>query len=364
MNNSFPTRELRLAFPRVAVVLITAWFLAQGVYALPQDQTKSGTAAADVDSTSTPSPRPTRGQDEQVWGNLRSAQPQIQARATRIKAELATLPDAELAEGHWAREWAGEYYVGNGLGMNVRILVAPDAGITYTWDGCMGIYDGNHGDIVDTFDLDDDGRPDGLRINWALDPINRYDFNSETFYFVRWAGPDGGKGRRYLVPEAKMLDMVNHYNQGGYPRDSMYTAPLRYDRPAVGERGWRASKKPVAGVPQLPARWAKLLLVKAVDANVTHVTPITTRNVTNGVDVTLARVTLDKGSADGLYLGLQVWIHKGIDGTGTLTIDKLQEHTAEAVFQAFTSVDKPAKPPGVDEIVRVIRGEKKPDPDE
>ena len=356
MNNSFPTRGLRFAFPRVAVVLITAWFLAQGVYALPQDEDKSGTAASDVDSTSPPSPRPTREQYEKDSANLRAAQPEIQARATRIKAELATLPQTELAADHWAPEWAGEYYVGDGLGMNVRILVAPDAGITYTWNGCMGLYDGNHGDIANTFDLDKDGRPDGLEIDWVLNPSTGYDFNSETYYFVRWAGPGGDKGRRYLVPEAKMLDMVNHYNQGGYARDRMYTSPLRYDDAAISQPRRRVNQKPVEGVPQLPDRWARLLVLKAVDAKVTHVTPVTTRNVTNGVDVTRARVTLDKGSADGLYLGMEIRVSRG---RGTLIIDKLQEHTAKAEFRAFTSAGKPATPPSVDDVIRVIEGKGK-----
>lgn len=356
MNDSVRTWGLRIAFLKIVVVFIMAWFLAQGVYALSQDEDKSDTATADVDSTSSPEARPRRKHYEQDAANLRAAQPEIQARATRIAAELATLPDAELAADHWAQEWAGEYYVGDGLGMNVRILVAPDAGISYTWHGCMGLYDGNHGDIASTFDLNEDGRPDGLKINWVLHPKTGYDFDSENYYFVRWAGPDGDKGRRYLVPEAKMLDMVNHFNQGGYARDRMRTAPLRHEQGDKIRRARHPDYKPFEGVPQLPDRWAKLLLLEAVDAKVTHVTPITTRNVTDGVDVTLARVTLDKGSADGLYLGMEVRVSRG---RGTLTVDKLQEHTAEAEFRAFTSAGETEDPPSVDDVIRVIEGKGK-----
>jgi len=56
----------------------------------------------------------------------------------------------------------------------------------------------------------------------------------------------------------------------------------------------------------------------------------------------LARVTLDKGRADGLYLGMEVRVGPTLSDSGRLTIDKLDEHTAEAAFQAFTTAGKPA----------------------
>jgi len=105
-------------------------------------------------------PRPTREQMGQDAQNLRDAASDIRAREVRILAELDAVTQPDLPEDHWAREWAGEYYVGDGLGMNVRILVAPTAGMTYTWRGCLGLYDGNQGEIVGTFDVDADGRPD------------------------------------------------------------------------------------------------------------------------------------------------------------------------------------------------------------
>lgn len=313
-------------FKKLLVALIFSSSLAMGVYAISKD----------VDHE-----------------KLRAAQPDIQTRSKSIVKELDSIAKSDLPADHWAREWAGSYYVGDGLGMNVRILIAPDAGVTYTWHGCMGLYDGNHGDIAETFDLDKDGQPDGLKINWKLNLSGGYHYDSKLFYFVRWDDPASDRIKRYIVPEEQMLEVVNDYNQGGYSRDSMYSAPKKYEEGDKIRRGWHPDYKPFEGVPQLPAKWAKLLILKAVDAKVTHVTPITTRNVTKGVDATLARVTFDKGSADGLYMGMEVRVSHG---RGTLTIDKLQEHTAEAAFQAFTSAGEIISPPVVDEVIRVIHG--------
>lgn len=277
--------------------------------------------------------------------DLQAASGDIDARRNRIKDELTSLADRKnLPADHWSRAWAGTYYVGDRLGMNVNIAVAPKAGIAYTWHGCLGLYDGNHGDIDGTFDDDGDGKPDGLKIKWALNLNDRFNFQSQKYYFVRWAGPPGSPGRFYFVPESQMIKLVNNYNEGGYARDGMYSAPLKY-----------GSAPPVEGVPQLPARWAKMLITVALDARITSVTPVATRNVAGNVDATDARLTLNKGRADGLYLGMEASVGP-LAGIGRLTIDKLDEHTAEAAYRAFTTAGKPAILPGIGQVVRMSEG--------
>jgi hypothetical protein len=44
-------------------------------------------------------------------------------------------------------EWAGEYYFGDGLGVNVRALIAPQGGFIFSWTGCLGLYDVNFGSV-------------------------------------------------------------------------------------------------------------------------------------------------------------------------------------------------------------------------
>ncbi|MCE9592957.1 MAG: hypothetical protein K8S98_02085 [Planctomycetes bacterium] len=59
-------------------------------------------------------------------------------RRERIRAEIAELGD---------HPWAGEYYFGDGLGVNVRVVLAPISGYVFDWHGCMGCYDRNWGAV-------------------------------------------------------------------------------------------------------------------------------------------------------------------------------------------------------------------------
>lgn len=312
-------------------------------------------------STPTPKHRATHEERTQDTIALCAAEGEIDARQVRIEEELPTITDSDLPADHWAREWAGEYYVGDGLGMNVRILVAPKSGIVYTWHGCLGLYDGNHGDVIESFDLDKDGKADGLKINWSLHPKSGYDYNSEQYYFVRWNGADGKVARHYLVPESQLLSMVNDYNEGGYARDGMYSAPLKSD-PSSNRP--RAASKPVVGAPQLPDKWAKLLLTSPVDAKVTHASEPTFRNVTGNVNGTFAKVTFDKGSEDGLYLGLKAWFNQYSLQAARLTIIELDKHSAVAEFRAFSSQEMAVELPKVGDSIRLIDGSEKPKSDD
>src|SRR4051812_10255954 len=50
-------------------------------------------------------------------------------RSAIVEAEIKALGD---------HPWAGSYYLGDGLGMNVKLSLAPSAGVVATWMGCMG----------------------------------------------------------------------------------------------------------------------------------------------------------------------------------------------------------------------------------
>ena len=39
----------------------------------------------------------------------------------------------------------GDYYKGDGLGMNCRLAVMADGSFSYTWRGCLGLYAENKG---------------------------------------------------------------------------------------------------------------------------------------------------------------------------------------------------------------------------
>ena len=37
-------------------------------------------------------------------------------------------------------DWAGSYYFGDGTGVNISLIIAPDSGFVYTHRGCLGLY--------------------------------------------------------------------------------------------------------------------------------------------------------------------------------------------------------------------------------
>ncbi len=241
---------------------------------------------------------------EAHWAARNPAEAAVYARRDRILEELEALDREALPEDHWAREWAGEYYVGDGTGMNVTIVVAPESGAAYTWRGCLGLYDSNHGEIVEVLD-------DGLLLQLAVDPDEKTrPFMDERLYFVRWGE------RRYLVPERQMMDLVNNFNEGGYARSGLYSAP-RLDS------GIMFNGDAPAGVPELPERWAKLLLTKLVKLEVTAVGERSPALMPSGFQKW--EVEFAGGSADGAYVGLTVTNARGMMH-GTVEITHVDEH--------------------------------------
>lgn len=76
-----------------------------------------------------------------AFEDRRSAEAEAAAEARRaeIRTELATLgPHA----------WAGEYYAGDGLGVNISLTLAPRSGFVFEWHGCLGLYDRNYGAVT------------------------------------------------------------------------------------------------------------------------------------------------------------------------------------------------------------------------
>src|SRR5690242_13014799 len=69
------------------------------------------------------------------------SQATVEARRKRINHEVKNLKD---------HPWAGNYYEGDGLGVNVNLSLAPKSGFSFTWYGCLGLYDLNYGPAVES----------------------------------------------------------------------------------------------------------------------------------------------------------------------------------------------------------------------
>src|SRR2546423_2772553 len=67
------------------------------------------------------------------------------AESTATKNRREILAEIKKLKSH---EWAGEYYAGDGLGVNTSLVIAPKSGYVFEWHGCLGLYDRNYGAVT------------------------------------------------------------------------------------------------------------------------------------------------------------------------------------------------------------------------
>jgi hypothetical protein len=131
---------------------------------------------------------------------------------------------------------AGDYYEGDGLGVNWTLTLTEDHRFSFVWAGCLGEYGratGRWSQVGGTLRLSPETMKDGadrLRLEYQV---------------IRW-GP-----RIYLVPEVDLPKFCAYVNQGWEPRD--------------GEHGLFFMKtdtagQPVTGAPLLPDAYREFLL--------------------------------------------------------------------------------------------------------
>jgi len=270
---------------------------------------------------------------DDMGGDLTAEEARIKDRKELIEIELKHLDRAGLKDSDWAKEWAGTYYEGDGLGENVSVYLAPKAGIAFLNYGCMGLYGGDHGEIAEVL-------PDGLRLKLAFGDA-RNSFLSERIYFVKWAD------QRYLVPEWLMTKFINDYNQGGYARAEMYGIP-RLVTEGQPRRRFRAPD----GRPELPAKYAKMLHTKSAILTVTKVTDPTSRNVTGQVNARACTVEFQGGSDQGVYIGQEFRFPKAITTSGGfIRITAVAAATSTGEFTAFYSGGESVRVPAVGETI-------------
>lgn len=273
---------------------------------------------------------------------LAAEEPRIKEQMNRIDAELKALDRATLNNTDWAKEWAGEYYEGDSLGTNVTIRLAPKAGIAFLNYGCLGLYGGDHGEIVQSL-------PDGLQLKLTFgDDHNSY--LSERIHFVRWGD------ERFLVPAWLLPEFVNNYNRGGYARSAMYRIP-RLIRNGQYHR-WFSTPQ---GLPELPPEYAKLLMSAPVNLKVTAISPLTTRHVTGNVNRASCEIQFEGGSDKGIYIGMTFRYPKDLGlPVGEILITSITEAASTGRFVAFISGDQKVRLPEVGETISTTDDEGRP----
>jgi hypothetical protein len=243
-------------------------------------------------------------------------------RSEEADARVASLRQAiaqEVARLGDGDSWAGSYYQGDGLGVNVTLDLAPAAGFVFEWHGCMGLYDRNFGAV----------NLDGDHVHLIPElPNTRKGFEGTPldFNLVRW-----GK-RRYLIPSDAMLGFCNAVNAGYEPRKGLHGGFL------LRREGESQS---VSGPPELPQDYVGCLLHGPIAARVVAVGPSLLRPSVADFKFRVTAVTLDAGSAEGVWEGMEFHLIAPKGRYETAIVKHLYEHESEAEIEEVGTDDPP-----------------------
>ena len=219
-------------------------------------------------------------------------------RTARIEAEIAQLGEQ--------RSWAGDYYYGDGLGVNVELHIAPLSGFEFEWHGCLGMYDRNWGEVAE--------RGGSLELTFHF-PNERAGFHGldTSFVPVEWGE------RRYLIPPSKVKRFCNAVNSGEEPRAAAWGSFLL---------SRAKDETPPSGKPEMPREFAKLVLDTPLVANVVAVKEGVS-DPSHGATCRVTVVTLDIGSQNGAWEGMRLFLVDSRYGD-SVTITKCDETRCEA----------------------------------
>ena len=267
-------------------------------------------------------PQPTPEQQRAQAEYLRQ-QEELRSRYTQIRDEIAAIKAGKIEPGaDWAEEWAGQYYCGDGTGMNVRIAIAPRGGMTYAWTGCLGLYEFNYGQIVEA-------TRDSIlvRLELPIDPEG-FLFISERLYFVRWGE------HRFLVPKRSMLELIGWLNAG----DDFFPC---LDLPYAGEPHRLRAAPP--GLPEIPDEFRPLVFTAPLEISLTSARLTDLQAIGARTRCWKFDVVLDKGRLDGIHENIRIERPWGLPGSVVIT--KLDDRGSEArLILVTTEADRAGHP--------------------
>jgi len=221
---------------------------------------------------------------------------------------MATPQSSQSSAGSWrASDVAGDYYFGDGLGINCSMHLSHDQKFTFRWTGCLGEYGRNNGPYH--------FKGDELVLEPSLSNEKSFGGTPTHFYPVAW-------GRRlYLVPSADMPKFCRKVAVGwnGYGFFGIHgDYYVRLDRKFPG------SLAPISGLPQVPKNFEHILKASIV----VHVT-----------NADKDAIVIDKGQADGIEKGAVLYNREFANEW--LIVTKVSEHSAEArLFENYLPLPK------------------------
>jgi hypothetical protein len=227
------------------------------------------------------------------------------ARIDAVRAEIDRLGD---------HQWAGAYYMGDGLGVNVSLNLAPESGFTFVWTGCLGIYDYNYGPIEE--------REDGLLVLRPQLENDRRGFQGTAteFYPVRWGA------RRYLLPKDELIEFANAVNSGEA------ASPSYHGRFLVGvtrDTNPDGGLPPVMGIPTGPKGLRDKVFEEPL---VARITPTGERKIGPAlVYGAKTPVRIEAGAKSGIFVGMELFPLVG-SGLDKVVVTDVQPESATGVL--------------------------------
>lgn len=133
--------------------------------------------------------------------------------------------------------------------------------------------------------------------------------------------PINWSGRIYLIGESELINFANAINLGIEPRSSLISE--REASPWYGSFYLRSGdeQKKVTGNPNLPEKWLSFLLRKPITATIINMQVVEKREFS-----TLVTATINKGSKDGLKVGMRLLAKDQVpsqwDGPEVISVEK------------------------------------------
>jgi hypothetical protein len=237
------------------------------------------------------------------------ADAKLAARKKQIQQELESLKDDS---------WAGHYYYGDGLGVNVELDLAPKSGFAFTWNGCLGLYDMNYGHVVE---------PGGGTIRLVPQlPNERKPFESIALEFLPIMWGD----RHYLIATNEVVKFANAINAGFEPREGSWGMFL-LKREDVS--------KSATGSPGLPQEYSEYLLKHSVEAEISSI-----KNSITKKSERLTTVVLNVGAAQGVKKGMEFYLYAPSGLYASATVTAVNDSSSEAEISECCGYEKYSPP--------------------
>jgi len=230
---------------------------------------------------------------------------EAEAAAERLRGKIR---DEVKSLGEHA--WAGEYYYGDGLGVNVAFMLAPRAGYVFEWHGCLGLYDRNYGKVSYS--------NGAIHLQFTY-PNQRRGFGGIAPELV----PVSWGERTYLIPADDVVGFCNEVNSGSEPRGYVHGNCLLRS----GDE-----EKVVGGFPDVPQPFRNYLLKMPIEAKIVAVGSPTTRPSVGGGKFRENTVTVDKGRQAGLLAGMKLYVFKPFSVVNWIDVTDVRENEAQGTM--------------------------------